>query len=180
MLQLLLGQIPEAIYFALFMILTKSYKNKRALFIGLMTGEYVFLKHFITYSTWFHVIYFVLAYIIMKILYKDECNVTNIFTLGIASIFLIISSFISYTITYFTCKDMMVCAIINRILLFIGLFLFRKYLPKLNNLYSKLWNRGKHKYKMKSTTFRALNLVIFNISFFVINLGILFHELYWR
>lgn len=51
MLQLLLGQIPEAIYFALFMILTKSYKNKRALFIGLMTGEYIFLKHFITYST---------------------------------------------------------------------------------------------------------------------------------
>ena len=34
--QLLLGQIPEAIYFALFMILVKNIKEKRILFIILM------------------------------------------------------------------------------------------------------------------------------------------------
>ena len=75
---------------------------------------------------------------------------------------------------------MVIAAIVVRVITFGLLFMFRNKLPKINNLYKKLWNRSKFKYKIKSTTFRALNLVIFNISFVVINLGILFHNLYWR
>lgn len=180
LLEIILGQIPEAVYFAIFMILVKRHKEKRMLFIILMVFEYVFLKRFLVYNIWFQVIYFILSFIIMKILYKDKTNVTDIFTLGIASIFLIISSFISYVITYFTCKNMIIGAILVKILIFGMLFIFRNKLYKINDLYKKLWNRSKLKYKMKSTTFRVLNLVIFNISFIVINLGILFHNLYWR
>ena len=51
--QLLLGQIPEAIYFALFMMLVKNIKEKRILFIVLMILEYVFLKYFLVYNIWF-------------------------------------------------------------------------------------------------------------------------------
>ena len=179
-LKLILGQIPEAIYFALFLILTKKLKEKRLLFICLMVMEYVFLKYFLIYTTWFHVIYFILTFIILKVLYKDKTNITDVFTLGIASIILIIASFASYVIVYFTCKNMIVGAILVRVLTFGSLFIFKNKLSKLDNLYKKLWNRSKIKYKMKSTTFRALNLVIFNISFIVINLSILFHNLYWR
>jgi hypothetical protein len=179
-LKLVLGQIPEAIYFALFLILTKELKEKRLLFTCLMIVEYIFLKCFLVYTTWFHVIYFILTFIILKVLYRDKANITDIFTLGIASIVLIVASFVSYTIVYFTCKNMIVGAILVRVLTFGSLFIFKNKLSKLDNLYKKLWNRSKIKYKMKSTTFRALNLVIFNISFIVINLGILFHNLYWR
>lgn len=179
-LEVILGQVPEAIYFALFMILVKDLKEKRLLFICLMTIEYIFLKYFLVYTVWFQVMYFILAFMIMKILYKDKANITDIFTLGVASIILIIASFISYTAVYFTCESMIVGAILVRIITFGLLFIFRNKLSKINTLYKKLWNRSKIKYKIKSTTFRALNLVIFNISFVVINLGILFHNLYWR
>ena len=53
MLELLLGQIPEAIYFALFMIFTKELKSKRFLYVALMIAEYLLLKHFIEFSIWF-------------------------------------------------------------------------------------------------------------------------------
>lgn len=66
MLQLLLGQIPEAIYFALFIILTKSYKNKRILFIVLSIIEYILLLNLFPYSTWSHISYFALMYVIMN------------------------------------------------------------------------------------------------------------------
>lgn len=180
LLELVLGQIPEAIYFALFMILVKGYKEKLKIFISLMVFEYIFLKYFLVYTVWFHVMYFILSFAIMKILYKNKSNITDIFTLGIASIFLIAASFISYIIIYFTCKNMVIGAILVKVLIFGLLFIFRNKLSKINDLYKKLWNRSKFKYKIKSTTFRALNLVIFNISFVIINLGILFHNLYWR
>jgi len=35
MLEILVGQLPEAIYFALFMLLTKQLDTKRLLFIGI-------------------------------------------------------------------------------------------------------------------------------------------------
>lgn len=61
-LEIILGQIPEAIYFALFMIVTKELKSKRTLFVLLMTLEYMLLKHTFVYSIWFHVLYFILSY----------------------------------------------------------------------------------------------------------------------
>lgn len=178
--QLLLGQIPEAIYFALFMILVKNIKEKRVLFTILMILEYVFLKCFLVYNIWFQVMYFVLSFMIMKMLYKDKIQITDIFTLGIANIILVITSAIPYVIIYFTIHNMLIYVILNRIIIFTLLFVFRYKLQNINKLYYKLWNRNNKPKKMKTTTFRALNLVIFNISFVIINLGILFHNLYWR
>ena len=48
--ELFLGQIPEAVYFALFLIFTKNLKEKRVLFIILMIGEYLLLKSFIHFD----------------------------------------------------------------------------------------------------------------------------------
>ena len=47
MLELLIGQIPEAIFFALFMIYAKGLKEKRILFIVLMIVEYLLLKSYL-------------------------------------------------------------------------------------------------------------------------------------
>lgn len=176
-LEIILGQIPEAIYFALFMIVTKELKSKRTLFVLLMILEYMLLKHTFVYSIWFHVLYFILSFIIMKMLYKDKCNVTDVFTLGIASIILILVSIFSYFIVF---GNIVIGAILNRVLIFMILFIFRNKLCNINKLYKKLWNRGKHEYKIKSTTFRALNLVIFNTSFAIINILLVIVGLCWR
>lgn len=174
LLELMLGQIPEAIYFALFIILTKELKEKRILFIILMIIEYILLKQVIQFNTWFQVLYFIISFIILKILYKNKSNVTDIFIIGIASIILILTSIPCYLI--FGGNNMILVSIINRLLLFVILFIFRNKLSNIPRLYNKYWNRpnNSNKRKIKSTTFRALNLVIFNISFFIINVCMLY------
>lgn len=170
--ELLLGQIPEAVYFALFLIFTKELKTKRILFTILMIVEYLLLKSFIHFDMWFQIGYVIMIFLTLKVLYKDKAQITDVFTFGIASIILIILSAISFLIFG---PDMKLVTITNRILLILFLVLTRKLLPNIQDLYNKLWNRNDTiSKKMKSTTFRALNAVVFNLMFVVINLGMLY------
>lgn len=173
-LEILLGQIPEAIYFALFMIYTKRLDKKRGLFVMLMIIEYILL--FIpTLSIWSYILYFVISYIILKLLYKEKSQITDIFTLGIASLILMVISAIWYGIIYFTIKNIIVCNVLAKSSLFIFLYIIKSKLPKIQNVYKLLWNRNdkipKH---MKSTTFRCINVILFNFMFFVINSYVIF------
>lgn len=171
--ELFLGQVPEAVYFALFLILTKKLKNRRLLFIAIMTIEYVLSMNIEMFSTWPHAIYTILVFITLEVLYKEKAQITDVFTFGISSLVLILISAISFLI--FGPDDMLSVSILSRTLLFIFLLLFGKKLPKIQDLYKKLWNRNdKVKTKMKSTTFRSLNVVIFNLMFYAINLGMVY------
>lgn len=168
--ELLLGQIPEAIYFSLFLIFTKELKTKRILFVIIMILEYVLLLNLLSYSMYARILYFILTYIIMKILYKEKSNITDIFTLGIASVWLIPLSLISFAISG---GNIITAAIISIFINFILLYILRNTLPNLTKIYNKYWNRNdKLPKKMKSTTFRALNLVLFNLSFVILNIAI--------
>lgn len=168
MVEVLLGQIPEAIFFSLFMIYAKEIKEKRIIFIVLMIFEYLLLKHFIKFDIWFQIGYTIITYLILKLLYKEKAQITDVFTFGIASLVLIISSILSFFIFQ---PNMILVCIFNRIILFIPLILFRNKMKSIKNIYKKFWNRNdKIKKKVKSTTFRAFNLVAFNIMFFILNL----------
>lgn len=112
--ELFLGQIPEAIYFALFLIFTKSLKTKRTVFVTLMILAYVILKQFIHFNVWFQVDYTILTFCILKFLYKEHAQVTDVFTFGLASLWLIFISFISYVLISFITTNT----------------LFRKCIPK--------------------------------------------------
>lgn len=175
MLEILLGQVPEAIYFAMFMILTKQIKEKRILFVILMTLEYIGLLQAFPYSVVPRILFFVLTFIILKLLYKEKVQITDVFTLGIASISLIIFNVCFSPLFY---VNYILAVVLIRICMFVFLFIFRNKLNKIQKLYKKLWNRNdKEPRKIKSLTFRSLNLVIFNIMFYIINAGIIF-ELY--
>ena len=179
-LQLLLGQIPEAIYFALFMIFTKRLDKKQILFTILMIIEYILLFNFTPVTIWSHISYFIITYMILRLLYNEKSQITDIFTLGIASILVIIISMVSYIIVDMAIKDIIVCNILAKIMLFIILYFSRNKLYKIQNMYKKFWNRNdKIPKPMKSTTFRCINLVLFNIMFFIINNSILFY-MSWR
>lgn len=171
MLEILLGQIPEVIYFALFMILTKNLKEKRIKFTVLMIIEYLLLKYLIEFNIWFQVSYTIITYIILKLLYKEKAQITDVFTFCIASVILIIISVVSFLLL--GNHNMILAVILNRSLMFIFLFIFRNKLNNVQKIYKKLWNRNDNIFKkIKSTTFRALNLVIFNITFYLLSLCI--------
>lgn len=140
-----------------------------------MSIEYLILMKIFPYSIWSHILFFIITFMIMKILYNHKAQITDVFTLGISSLMLIITSAIPYVIIWFTTHNYLMYVILNRIFLFSILFTFKNKLPKINNMYKHLWNRNdKIKRKVKSTTFRAANVVIFNIMFLIINLGMLF------
>lgn len=178
-LEIILGQVPEAVYFAVFMILVKGLKSRRFIFIISMIIEYLLVLNALPYSIWSYVLYFILAFLLLKILYKDKSNVTDVFTMGIASIILIIVSILSYTVVSLFTTNIILGNLCQKIILFFVILVCKSYLPKINNIYRKLWNRSEISYKMKSTTFRVLNLIIFNFSFIIINLGVIFYYC-WR
>lgn len=177
--ELFLGQIPEAIYFALFMIFTKELKSKRVLYIVLMVIDYLLLKSFIVYSIWFQVLYTIVQYLILKVLYKEKAQITDIFTFGIASLILMISCIIPSFIMLNNSDNYVIYAILTRMIMFGFLFLFKNKLYKIQEIYKKIWNRNDAtKKKIKSTTFRCLNLVVFNGMFYLINLGLIYAVYY--
>lgn len=172
MLELIIGQIPEAIYFALFMIYAKGLKEKRILFTVLMVAEYILLKEFIIYNIWFQILYTFITFLSLKVLYKEKAQVTDIFTFTISSIILIITSIICFILSN---QNAMIASIINRPILFIFLILFNYKLNKIQKIYKFFWNRNdKLKKKIKTTTFRCINIIIFNISFYVLNIVMLY------
>lgn len=172
MLELLLGQIPEAIYFALFMIFTKEIKSKRITFIVLMIIEYLLAKYSNVFSLNFHILYTIMTFITMKVLYKEKTQITDIFTFDIASISLMIISILTFVILR---QYTIVAVLFNRILMFGFLLTFRNKLPSIQRMYMIFWNRNnKTKNKMKSATFRSINVVVFNLMFYIINLGMMY------
>jgi len=171
MLELFLGQVPEAIYFALFLIFAKKLKNKRLIFTLMITTEYVILFKIFPFNIWPHTFFFMMTYLILKILYDERSQITDIFTLGIASILLLIESIIVGAIFWLWLNNFLLSVIIQKIVLFAILFLIKDKLNVLQNIYKNWWNRNDSiKKPIKSTTFRAVNVIVFNVMFVIINM----------
>ena len=167
-----LEKICEALYFSLFIICGKKLKEKRILFTIIMIFEYLLLTNVFNYSLWIHILYFIMTYINLKVLYKEKSQITDIFLMAVASIVLIIINALIYFIFYFTYNNYLIAIIICRIILFLFLILFKN---KLGNLYKKfysIWNRHSDKTKIRSLTLRNISIIIFNLMFYFINLGL--------
>lgn len=178
MLELLIGQIPEAIFFALFMIYAKGLKEKRILFVILMVVEYLLLKRILSYNVWFQILYTFMTFVILKILYKEKSQIIDIFTFTIASLIMGIIESILYFIIWKTINNYIIFVILVKFIYILFFTFFHNKLYKIQDLYKKLWNRKiNNTIKMKSATFRCINIVSFNIIFYLINLCMIFMNL---
>lgn len=176
LLELCLGQIPEAIYFALFILFTKELKEKRLRFVIAMVLEYVLLFAIFPFQLHARVLFFVLTFLLIKVLYREKGQVIDIFTLGLASIILIPVSVVSF---FLSGQRIIIAALISIVIQFGILYLLKDKLPKLQKFYRFLWNRNDRvKKPIKSTTFRAANVVIFNFSFITLNALVLIATIY--
>lgn len=165
---LILEKVCEAIYFSMFLIFGKRLKEKRILFTCIMIVEYLLLKTVLKYNIWFNISYVFITYIVLKVLYKEKAQITDIFLFASASIILIIFSVICAMIALLT-NNYYIALILNRLLLFAFVFFARN---KINNLYVKFyscWNRHNDKKKIRSLTLRNISIIIFNIMFWALN-----------
>lgn len=169
---LLLEKVCEAIYFSLFLIYGKKLKEKRLLFIGIMIFEYVILTSVFQYNIWIQIGYTFLTFINLKVLYKDKAQITDIFLFMAASIILIAISFISGMIQINFKVNHFTLLIFNRIALFLILFLIRNKINVTYKKYYQKWNRHNNKNQIRSLTLRNISVIIFNLMFYIINIGL--------
>ena len=140
-----------------------------------MTLDEILLVKLTNFNIWFYILYTMLVYLILKVLYKNKSQITDIFIFVIASLCMLIINAIIYVIIANTIKEFIVYAIISRIILFIALFKVKNKLYNITKLYKKLWNRNdKFPKKIKSTTFRSINIIIFNLTFYLAHIILLF------
>ena len=175
-LRFIIVKFLEPFYFSLFLIIGKDLKNKRILLTFIMVFEYYMLKEFIKYDVLFQFIYTFMSFVNLKVLYKEKAQITDIFLFAVASIILIISSAICYFIILFTIKSLNVTLIFHRIVIFTFLYLNKN---KIRELYKKFylhWNRHDNPKAIKSLTLRNISVIIFNLMFWIINLGMIYSK----
>lgn len=177
-----LEKVYEAIYFALFLIYGKNLKEKRILFITIMILEYLILKYFIKFNIYFQIAYTFMTFLTLKILYKDKTQITDIFLFVCASLILIIISVIAYIPLIIVFKHdvvyfwYLIALIINRIIVTIILYFIKDNLNKYYKKFYSHWNKPQqlNNAKIKSLTLRNISIIIFNLMFYIINIGMLF------
>lgn len=173
LINIILCAIPETLYFSLFMIFTKNIKTKRALLFLLMFIQYAILMLVLPYNIWFQIIYTFMTFVILKMLYKEKAIITDIFAFAFSSLIMIIVSVITYMSIMTLFNNYTVAYIIQRILLFIILFLLKNKLNKWYLKFNGLWNK-KQNQKIRSLTVRNIVIIIFNVMFYIINLCMIY------
>lgn len=166
---LLLEKVCEAVYFSLFLIIGKNIKNKRLLLICIMIFEYLALKHFIHFNVWFQLAYTFMSFVNLKVLYREKAQVTDIFLFMVASIILIVLSVFTYLTALYTYKDYFISLVLNRVLLFGIVFIFRNFIKEKYKNFCSLWNRHNKPNKIRSLTLRNISIITFNLMFWFIN-----------
>ena len=166
---LLLEKVCEAVYFSLFLIIGKNIKNKRLLLICIMIFEYLALKHFIHFNVWFQLAYTFMSFVNLKVLYREKAQVTDIFLFMVASVILILLSVFTYMTALYTYKDYFISLVLNRLLLFGIILIFKNFIREKYKSFCSLWNRHNKPNKIRSLTLRNISIIVFNLMFCFIN-----------
>lgn len=173
LLGILLGMIPEVLYFTLFLTYTKNIREKRIKLFGLLCIAYIICLLLQRCVIAYYILLIILMYLAMKFLYKKKVQIIDVFIIGISYLWLAI---LSYILMNFVSQDMsnyMLIYLIQRILLFLP-FLFKKHFNKFYKKYYKLWNRNdKEKRPIKSITLRNISLILLNAVIFFLNINII-------
>ena len=175
-----LVQLPEPVYFSLFLIIGKNIKEKRLLLMGIMIMQYLLLMHIFPFNIWFQLIYTFMSFVNLKVLYKEKAQVTDLFLFTAASIILVATSISCYGLIYITIRQYIWVLITNRILIFAILYLGKNKIRSLYKKFCSLWNRHNNPKKIRSLTLRNISVIIFNLTFWLMNFLIIFFLTYLK
>lgn len=173
LLSILLGLIPEVLYFTLFLVYTKNLKKKKLKLFFLIAIAYFLCILIQQWQILFYILLIVLIYLSLKLLYKDKTQIIDIFVISFAYLWI---SLLSFILILFVKQDMsnyVLISIIDRILLF-SIFIFKNEFNKIYKVYCKLWNRNdKEERPIKSITLRNISLILLNSFIFFLNIAII-------
>lgn len=173
---ILLGLLPEVLYFTMFLVYTKNLKEKKIKLFLLISIAYFLCLLIQKYKTLYYILFVVLVYLILKLLYKEKSQIIDIFAFSISTIYLTLLACICAIIlkndysNYFLYYSLY---FISRVLLF-GIFIFKNKFNIIYKKYCNLWNRNDNiKRPIKSITLRNVSLIMINVSIFILNIAII-------
>ena len=171
---ILLGMIPEVLYFTLFLIYTKDLKEKKIRLCLLIAIAYFLCLMINRFKLVYYIGFLFLIYLILKLLYKKKAQITDIFIISLAFLYVCIISYICFLFVKEDYSNYYLLCVINKILLFVP-FSFRKKFNIWYKKYYSLWNRNDNvKRPIKSITLRNLSLIGLNIFVFINNIVFLY------
>lgn len=164
---LLLGMLPEVLFFTLFLVYTKNIKERKVELFMLIVLTYILCIMVSRHKALYYVCYIAFIYIALKLLYKEKMQIIDVFVINIALIYVAFISAICFMFVRDNYIIYYVMLVLNRILLFVP-FIFRNKFEILYKKYCSLWNRNKDiKRPIKSITLRNISLIALNIFIFV-------------
>ena len=168
-----LGLIPEVLFFTLFIAYTKNIKEKRIKLFILISIIYFFCMLIQMYKLVYYISFIVLFYIVLKILYKQKTQIIDMFVITFAFFYVSIISYIFYLFLKDDKTYYYLFYILDRVLLFIP-FIFKNKLNIIYKNYCRLWNRNdKEKRPIKSITLRNISLIAINFIIIFMNIYII-------
>lgn len=169
-LSVLLGLIPEVLYFTLFISYTKNIKEKRVKLFLLFAIVYFLCVLVQKLQILFYTLLIVLFYIVLKLLYKKKVQIIDIFIISLAYLWIMLLSIAMLFLLNNDRSNYYYLYILDRILLFVP-FIFKNNFNLLYKKYCKLWNRNdKEKRPIKSITLRNISLIAINLTIFIANI----------
>ena len=166
-LSLILGILPQALYFVLFLTSIKEIKTKRILFLLLTFFIIAVTVMIIKFNLYLYLLIIPSLYIVMKLLYKKKTQIIDIFIIAIAYGYL---SILSYICSFMIKENMnlyWIAYIINNALLFV-VILFKKPTIKLYRKYIQIWNRNP-KNRIRSISVRNVSLISLNVFIIILD-----------
>lgn len=166
---LILGMLPDVIFFTYFLIYTKNIKEKKLKLFFLIMVAYLILIMFSQYRILYYVIFTIIVFLILKFLYKEETQITDIFMFGIGTAYLTLLSCICFKLFNEDLSNYYYLYTISRLLLVIP-FLYKDKFNIIYKKYLSLWNRKDVPNKpIKSITLRNITLITINSIIFLMN-----------
>lgn len=170
---IILGLLPEVLYFTLFLIYTKDLKEKKLKLFALISIAYFICLLIQQLNILYYIILLALIYAILKLLYKNKTQITDIFIIGISYLWLAILSALLLLLLDENYTNYYYMYIVDRILLFLP-FIFRNKFNTIYKKYYSLWNRNDNeKRPIKSITLRNISLILLNSLIFFLNITII-------
>lgn len=154
---LFLGMLPEVLFYTLFIVFTKDIREKYLKLFMFISVGYIALIMICRYELLFYLLYIVYVYFVLKLLYKS--HIMDIFIFTISVIYLMLCSFVCY----YLIDNYLIAMLVDRLLLFVPLFIINYRLNDFYNLYKLKWNRHNDVKGIKSLTLRNISVLTLNI-----------------
>lgn len=153
---ILLGFLPDVLYYFLMIKNIKNIKNRRILFFILLFLSYILCIMLIKHQFYLYIISDLIMFLILKFLYNSK--ITDFFLIVVLEMYIMLVSLLCFKFI----GDYFLAYIINRIIIFIPL-IFKKKLNQIYVKYNILWNRHNKSKELKSITLRNISIVLFNM-----------------